>query len=760
MHPSHNLLIAMIRRHIARAYLVFFAVFSCVVCVSPAYAASSQKQEPVNITFWELSCGEDLMQSLIAKFEEENPGIHVKVQQLSWDYGLDKIITAISAGNAPDVCELGTDWVPQFSSSNVLADITDQVGDIKDSHFLWEAATYKDKIYGVPWLAGTRIMFYNKDLFERAGLDPQRPPRTWGELLEYSKKITALGDDIKGFGIFVAEPYSPWQEFLPFAWGNGGSVLNKDWTKATLDSPQVLEAMQFYDRIKAYSLIDRQSQVNSLFAEGKVGIQISGSWNFALIPGMNPTLNFGVSTLPKPSYEKGAPSGFAGGEVIVVMRSSKYKDAALTFAKFLVRPEIAMEIVKVQKNIVPTAKEAIQNPYYRKYPEQSIVFEQVKNAGSPPAHPRWVEIQEHITHAIEEVILNDVPPQQALAAASEKIDKILKKEKKRIIFSDSIVTFIMLAVLGVLFVGWYMSKRLRGKKISNVFSRDHASSYLFISPWLVTFIVFGIYPLLYSIIITFSKYNLLTSQLSFIGINNFIEIFQDGAFRQALFNTMIFTFGTIPFTMGLAIFAAVLINRKIPFKGLYQAGFFLPAATSIIVLATIFTYIYAPDGILNLVLKRIGITPPEPTWLLNTKLALPSIMIMAVWSSFGYYMILFLAGLQSIPQSLYEAASIDGANEWQQFLKITLPQLRPILLLGIVINTINSLQVFPEIFTMTKGGPLGSTTTVVYYLYDTGFHKFDLGMASAVGYILFFIILLFSLAQMKILKMGEETSAD
>jgi multiple sugar transport system permease protein len=123
-------------------------------------------------------------------------------------------------------------------------------------------------------------------------------------------------------------------------------------------------------------------------------------------------------------------------------------------------------------------------------------------------------------------------------------------------------------------------------------------------------------------------------------------------------------------------------------------------------------------------------------------------------------MILFLAGLQSIPQSLYEAASIDGANEWQQFLKITLPQLRPILLLGIVINTINSLQVFPEIFTMTKGGPLGSTTTVVYYLYDTGFHKFDLGMASAVGYILFFIILLFSLAQMKILKMGEETSAD
>jgi len=278
---------------------------------------------------------------------------------------------------------------------------------------------------------------------------------------------------------------------------------------------------------------------------------------------------------------------------------------------------------------------------------------------------------------------------------------------------------------------------------------------LFVSPWLIIFLGFSLIPLLHSLILSFSRYNLLSSEMSFAGLRNFWEVIRDPDFRRALWHTIFFAAGTIPPTMMCAIFAAVLINTKIPFKRLYQAGLFLPVATSVIVIATIFTYLYAPNGLFNKILEWLHLPVPSPSWLLNTKWALPAIMMMNVWSSFGYYMVLFLAGLQTIPSELYEAASIDGANEWQKFRHITLPQLRPILLLAVVINTIHTFQVFPEIFAMTQGGPLGSTTTVVWYLYETGFHRFDMGQAAAVGYLLFLITMSFSLVQMRLFKMEE-----
>jgi len=243
--------------------------------------------------------------------------------------------------------------------------------------------------------------------------------------------------------------------------------------------------------------------------------------------------------------------------------------------------------------------------------------------------------------------------------------------------------------------------------------------------------------------------------MQFVGLRNYWEIVREPDFLQALWHTIFFALGTIPFTMTLALFAAVLINRKLPFKALYQAGLFLPVATSVIVIATIFTYLYSADGLVNAVLSWLKWPIPSPSWLLSTRWALPCIMLMNVWASFGYYMVLFLAGLQTIPDALYEAAAIDGANEWQQFWHVTLPQLRPILLLAVVINTIHTFQVFPEIFAMTQGGPLGATTTVVWYLYEMGFHRFDMGKAAAVGYVLFFIIMVFSLAQMRFFRMEE-----
>ncbi len=733
------------------ALALLYSSAPCTLHPPPVFAT-----ETVTLDFWELSVGEELMRSLLDKFERQNPGIKVRFQQLSWDYGLDKVIISIAADNAPDVCELGTDWVPQFSSTGVLRDLTESVAPIRDQYLLWDPATFRDRVYGVPWLAGTRILFYNRALFAQAGLNPDRPPTTWEELRQAAQAVDALGPDIYGIGLHVAEPYAPWQEFLPFVWSNGGQILDDSWQRCLLDQPPVQEALAFYRSLKPFALVERQAQVNQLFAEGRLGIQISGSWNFSLIPRMNPTLNYGVGLLPRPAAGRGTPASFAGGEILVLLKNSKHPEEALKLILFLVGEEQAMAIVEAQRNIVPTAKSAIQHPYYRSHPEQRLVFEQVQYAVAPPAHPGWVRMQERITRMVEEVILNGADPDAQLKETTAAINSVLQTSEVRGRLTDTIVFagFLLLLAGGIIAASVF--KRRKGPAAGPRLSVSSIGiSLTFLAPWLITFLGFSLIPLLHSLILSFSRYNLLSSEMAFVGLRNFVEVLQEPDFLSALWHTCFFAAGTIPPTMALALFAAVLINIKVPFKQLYQAGLFLPVATSVIVIATIFTYLYAPDGLVNRALEWLHLPVPTPSWLLNTKWALPAIMMMNVWASFGYYMVLFLAGLQTIPIELYEAASIDGANEWQKFRHITLPQLKPIILLATVINTIHTFQVFPEIFAMTQGGPLGATTTVVWYLYETGFHRFDMGRAAAVGYILFLITMCFSWIQMRLFKMEE-----
>jgi len=714
--------------------------------------------EGVTLEFWELSVGEELMRSLLDRFERQNPGVHVRFQQLSWDFGLDKIITSIAAGNPPDVIELGTDWVPQFSSSGVLSDLTPELAPLKEKFLLWDTVTYKEKLYGMPWLAGTRILFYNRELFAKAGLNPDKPPATWKELAAAAKAVDELGPNIYGIGLHVGEPYSPWQEFLPFAWGNGGEVLDPSWNRCLLDQPPVVEALEFYRSLKPYALVQRQEQVNQLFAEGRIGIQLSGTWNFAGIPRLNPTLNYGVGLIPRPDHSKGTHAAFAGGEVLVIPKSTRHREQALKLVSFLAEEEQAMAIVEAQRNVIPTVASAINHPYYQNRPEQKVVFEQVRTAVAPPGHPGWGPMQEKITRAIEEVLLKDKDPELALKETAAEINRIIQTPEVKGRFSDTLVFAGFLGVLAVLAAGGMILRRRRaGPRVRRPFGlADALTGYLFIAPWLIVFMAFSLIPLLHSFVLSFSRYNLLSAEISFVGLRNFWEVLREPDFLQALWNTLIFALGTIPPTMALALFAAVLINTRIPFKRLYQAGLFLPVATSVIVICMIFSYLYAQDGLVNRVLEWFHLPVPDPSWLLNTKWALPAIMGMNIWSSFGYYMVLFLAGLQTIPSELYEAASIDGANDWQKFRYITIPQLMPILLLATVINTIRALQVFPEIFALTQGGPLGATSTVVWHLYKTGFQRFDMGHASAIGYILFMVTMMLSWVQIKAFRVEDK----
>ena len=284
----------------------------------------------------------------------------------------------------------------------------------------------------------------------------------------------------------------------------------------------------------------------------------------------------------------------------------------------------------------------------------------------------------------------------------------------------------------------------------------HINTGLLLLPWVLVFAVFWLYPLLFTLYLSFTKYSTLSGNVTWTGLDNYMMLWRDPLFWKALANTSIFTFGTIPFTTAFALLLAVVLNRKLRGREIFRSAFFLPSVTSLVVISLIFTNLYAGNGYINTVLGILGLPYPERGWLMEPGLALYSIMAMEVWIASGYYMVLFLAALQAIPADLYEAAELAGASAWQQFVRITLPMLRPTLLFVLVINTIKSFQVFIEIYVMTRGGPLSSTTTLTYLVYTNAFEKSDMmGYASAIAYVVFLIILVFSIAQMKLLRIDK-----
>ena len=255
-------------------------------------------------------------------------------------------------------------------------------------------------------------------------------------------------------------------------------------------------------------------------------------------------------------------------------------------------------------------------------------------------------------------------------------------------------------------------------------------------------------PIIMGLIISFTDYNGF-SQFNFVGLKNYINMFHDEYFKVSLWHNLIYTAVTVPGTIVTALLLAVVINKGIKGSGLFKTMFFLPNISSMVAVGIVWAAIFNPtQGPLNLFLKSLGIMNP-PMWLSSTKTALFSVMLVAIWKQSGYYMIIILAGLQSVPTQLYEAASIDGADGIKKFFKITLPMLSPTMFMVLILSIINSFQVFDLINIMTDGGPGRSTNVLVYRIYQEGFQKLQFGYASAMAYFLFVIIMVITLIQFR-----------
>jgi len=284
------------------------------------------------------------------------------------------------------------------------------------------------------------------------------------------------------------------------------------------------------------------------------------------------------------------------------------------------------------------------------------------------------------------------------------------------------------------------------KKISS----QHRSGYVLIAPYWIHFLFFMAYPLAFSVILVFHKWDIYTP-IQWVGFNNFIRLFHDDLFFQAILNTLLFLAIHIPLQIVIALFFAVLLNQKIRGRGFFRAVYFLPVIISGVVISILWQQLFSQEtGVLNSLLSGIGL--PKVPWLNSPEWAMPSIAIMATWKNVGFYIVLFLAGLQTIPYSLYESAKIDGASSWQQFHRITLPMINSTMLLVMMLSTIGGFSLFIEPYILTGGGPMNHTLSAMLYIYKQAFYFNRMGYAATLGFFFAFIILAVVLVQRKVVE--------
>jgi multiple sugar transport system permease protein len=299
------------------------------------------------------------------------------------------------------------------------------------------------------------------------------------------------------------------------------------------------------------------------------------------------------------------------------------------------------------------------------------------------------------------------------------------------------------------------SPRLAATRSGITLRRD-LTGWLFAAPFVVVFLVFMAGPILASLALSFTSFGLRDLRnpvgASFVGLANYAELATDPKFLGAAGNTAYFVVAGVPLTLIAGLAVALALNGGVQrVQTLFRVGFYLPVVTSIVAIAVIWRYLLQPDqGLINMLLASAGVQGPN--WLADPLLAMPSIIAMAVWRNMGFAMVVFLAGLQTIPPSLYESAAIDGAGKWASFRHVTLPLLRPTILFLVVTTTIGYLNLFEEPFVMTDGGPLDRTVSVAMYMYREGFRFFHQGYAAAIGYVLFIIVAVVAVLQFRILR--------
>ena len=681
-----------------------------------------------------------------------------------------------------------------------------------------QAAARNPGLYGLPTGLDIRVLYSNSNALRQAGLVDEkgnpRPPQTWSELQADSKLLLRHNTDgtINRLG-FAPNFGNSW--LYLYTLQAGGRMLSADGTRVTMDSPEVVRALRYmtdvYDEAGGFKVVDgfrtgfQMGGAEDPFIKGQVALKVDGDWDLKTIAQNAPDLDFIITPAPMPDdrVAKGIkPVTWAGGFSLIIPSTAQEKDGAFKLLQFLSSRHCyrfledgnrqtdeskgRVYLPRLQSNRKLYEEQVNDNVFHNPKTPESFkkVFATLNDLlpntlirqPSPVGQLLWIQ---HI-HAYEEAVNHKLKGdykdenQEIRACLSDAqidvqrhLDAITKPlPPHEVQWGGYFVGYSILILIP--FIGIFFALK-RNQKLRVYRRGETTNAMIFLSPWLIGMICLTAGPILFSIVLSFSRYDVL-SNARYVGAENYRNLFSDPLFFKSLGNTG-FMLLRIPLGMAVSLGIAMLLNRKIQGIGGYRTAFYMPVIVPVVACTLLWQALLNDNfGLVNVAIRWFFSLAPlhwvellvhhlhfagaegfrftAPNWLSDATWTKPSLILMGLWSA-GGGMIIWLAGLQSIPAQLYEAATVDGASKWKQFLHVTVPMLSPYILFNAIMGVIGTMQIFTEAYIMfPTGGAEDSTLFYAFYLFRQSFQYFSMGYASALAWVLFIIVLALTLIQL------------
>lgn len=786
----------------ARLSLVLALLFS--IGHTAAYA-----KDPITLRFVVFEGDEGLtaMRKLLLRFESENPGVKVHLENADYASYFQKLLAQFAANVAPDVARMDVPNFQRFAKRGALTPLNGFFGDTPgfDIHAYYkkivDAHSYKGQVFVLPSdIAPMGIVYFNKRAFREAGIPYPDGSWTWDfderpELREkdflwvahHLMKQDASGKTVR-YGVLPA-----WPGILTdvFADSQGLQIVDNPEapTRLFLTDPRYIRTYQFVSNIyqKRHWCLNptelssvMSATADQMFTRGQTAMYICGIWS---VKGIREDMKKGATnpfdwdiTLT-PAYAHGKRGMPTGGSGYAMLSSTAHPKEAWKLIEFMAgKPGMDMqaELGSAQPAIRALARSAPWIPadpaHSEDPPSRLVTDEAVDSVVFGPTADYWQEIQQIISNRTDSIWTGVLPADEALGLAQKEATQRLNAvlaDKQAPPFNWGAGIAIALGItIGL--IGWVYLPGRRTARTSAIAKAENRWGYFFLAPWIAGTLLFALGPMLVSLLISFADWDIITPA-KFRGIGNYQEAFRsDPAFYKTLTVTFTYTFISVPLGILFSLCLALLLNLKVRGMAIFRTCFYMPALASTVASTLIWRKVFQQDGgLLNamvygssgkgnllgigsLVAHYTGKVEPA-NWLGNEKLIMPSLIIMSVWGV-GAGMIILLAGLQGIPQFYYEAAILDGAGSWAKFKAVTLPMLAPSLLFVMITSVIGGLQIFTQVFVLTKGMSNEATRTFMYHLYDEAFVNLRMGYAAALAWLLFFIIMAFTLVQLRLNK--------
>lgn len=791
--------------------LFLFALLAVFAACGPATRPACA--DPVRLVLWgvESSAESKDMDARIAVFEQRHPNIYVSALSMgAGGMNPQKLMTAIVGKVPPDLVYQDRFTVGDWASRGAFRPLDDLLAAdahsksplaVRQSDYVpatWAETLYQNHVYAIPNDTDDRVLYYNKALFKQAGL---APPQTWDEMIAAAKKLTVRNTDGSYERAGLLPGYGEGWLYM-WSWQEDGEVMSADGRRCTLANPQTTKALtsvvSWYDAlggVDALSVFQAGfgSEEHDPFLIGKLAMLVAGDGYMNTIARYNPSLDFGVVPVPVPKERLHHEGRFrhdptwvtwSGGHSFVIPRGAKHVPEAWQFIQWVNSPEAAMIGARAQAGyqrnkgrlFVPSlsanvkASQEVFGTYLGSLPPayaqaKTLCRSLLVDTKFRPVTFVGQLLWDQQSRAVDSALRHRNSPLGALTDAQRNVqialDAIDNEHTHPLLPTGRVVAALVILILvGLLVLGIALARWRKQRRPSEV--AEAGAGFLFALPWIFGFLVFTFGPVLASLVLSFCDYDVLHPP-RWAGVSNYLSLatLDRPLVLKSLENVLYLSVFGIPLGMLTSLSMALLLNTKVRGQQMYRTAFYVPSIVPLVASTVLWAFILNPDphrGLINAgwhatLTAWFGIAPPGwegvPLW------AKPGLILMGLWGA-GGGIILWLAGLQAIPSTLYEAASLDGAGAWSQFRNVTLPMLSPYIFFNLIMGTIGALQTFETAYILGNtaagggAGPDDSLLVPVLYLFNNAFQYFKMGYASALAWLLFLIILGLTLGQLKL----------